>query len=397
MHAASFLSRWLDISTVVRHRARVQSLARAVQALLDGKKLALTHLGRHRAGPAHVKHHIKAMDRLLGNSHLHDERDGLYRAMARSLLVGQRNPVILVDWSDFELERQWLMLKAAVPVEGRAITIYEQVFPFRCYNSPGAHRQFLERLKSILPDSCVPTVITDAGFRGPWFRAVEALGWNWIGRIRNSIKYFNEATGRWCLTKSLYPKATTKVRHIGWVTLSKRKKYGFRLYLVRAYRVRRGRPVKRVYRKQSNLPMYHKMHKDPWLLATNLPHSRLMPRQVKRLYAQRMQIEETFRDVKGHQWGMGLRYARCNSAKRLEVLLLIAALATLVLWMSGLHARLEGVGRQFQANTLRSRAVLSLVFLGQQFLQRLRSPIPIDALDRAFFMLQILMRKAAMT
>lgn len=396
MHAASFLSRWLDISTVVRHRARARSLARAVQALLAGKKLALTHLGRHRTGSAQVKHHIKAVDRLLGNSHLHDERDSIYRAVARSLLVGQRNPVILIDWSDFEMERQWLMLKAAVPVEGRAITIYEQVFPFHCYNSPRAHRQFLERLKAIVPDNCMPIVITDAGFRGPWFRAVEALGWNWIGRIRNSIKYYNEATGRWCLTKSLYPKATTKVRHVGWVRLSKRMKYGFRLYLVRAYKVRRGRPVKRVRRKQNNLPTYHKMHKDPWLLATNLPHSRLMPRRVKQLYAQRMQIEETFRDVKGHQWGMGLRYARCNSAKRLEILLLIAALATLVLWLSGLHARLLGLGGQFQANTIRHRSVLSLVFLGQQVLQRMHAPIPPDALDRAFFVLQILTRKAAM-
>jgi hypothetical protein len=28
-------------------------------------------------------------------------------------------------------------------------------------------------------------VITDAGFRAPWFRAVEAMGWHWIGRVRH--------------------------------------------------------------------------------------------------------------------------------------------------------------------------------------------------------------------
>lgn len=27
--------------------------------------------------------------------------------------------------------------------------------------------------------------MTDAGFRGPWFRAVEAMGWHWLGRLRN--------------------------------------------------------------------------------------------------------------------------------------------------------------------------------------------------------------------
>jgi hypothetical protein len=38
-------------------------------------------LGRHRAGSAFTKHHIKATDRLLGNSHLHTERDAIYRAI----------------------------------------------------------------------------------------------------------------------------------------------------------------------------------------------------------------------------------------------------------------------------------------------------------------------------
>ena len=28
-------------------------------------------------------------------------------------------------------------------------------------------------------------MVTDAGFRGPWFRDVEARGWDWVGRIRN--------------------------------------------------------------------------------------------------------------------------------------------------------------------------------------------------------------------
>ena len=30
-------------------------------------------------------------------------------------------------------------------------------------------------------------MVTDAGFRGPCFRDVEALGWDWIGRIREAI------------------------------------------------------------------------------------------------------------------------------------------------------------------------------------------------------------------
>ena len=395
MHAVSFLSRWLTDFMVIGHRARGEALLKSVDALIRGGKLALTHLGRRRRGTAQVKHHIKAIDRLLGNRYLHEERDGIYRAVAATVLAGHRRPVLLVDWADFELNRQWLMLKAAAPVNGRAVTIYEQVFPFRRYNSPSAHREFLAALERIMPEHCSPIIVTDAGFRGPWFRAVEALGWDWIGRIRNSIKYFNESTGRWCLTNSLYKRATPKTQHIGWVTLSKRKRYGCRLYLVRAYQPRRGRPAKRVCHKQGNSTLYRKLHRAPWLLATNLPHDRLMPRKIKQLYAQRMQIEETFRDIKSHQWGMGLRYARCSNAKRLEILLLIAALTALVQWVCGLHAQATGLARTFQANTIRSRAVLSVVFIGQQLLQRFEHPPPDDALEDAFSTLRCLIREAS--
>jgi hypothetical protein len=32
---------------------------------------------------------------------------------------------------------------------------------------------------------CKPIVISAAGLRSPWFLAVEALGWHWVGRSRN--------------------------------------------------------------------------------------------------------------------------------------------------------------------------------------------------------------------
>ena len=169
---------------------------RIVAALLSGGRLALTHLGRHRAGRAFVKHHIKAVDRLLGNPHQHRERDGVYRVLARTVLGGVARPVILVDWADSALAHKQLILKAAVPVKGRAISLYEEVHSMRCYNNARIHRQFLHRLQSIVPEGCGPIVVTDAGFRGPWFRNVEALVWDWVGRIRNRISYLRTETGR---------------------------------------------------------------------------------------------------------------------------------------------------------------------------------------------------------
>jgi len=51
-----------------------------------------------------------------------------------------------------------------------------------------------------------------------------------------------------------------------------------------------------------------------------LPHQKGSARRIKQLYALRMQIEETFRDMKSHRWGFGLRYARCSDARRFEIL-----------------------------------------------------------------------------
>jgi len=68
MHVVGFLSRWFENRSVIRHSARQQALLKAVKALLGGGRLSLTHLGRRRPGDAHVKHHIKAIDRLLGIS-----------------------------------------------------------------------------------------------------------------------------------------------------------------------------------------------------------------------------------------------------------------------------------------------------------------------------------------
>ena len=53
------------------------------------------------------------------------------------------------------------MIKAAIAVGGGAVSVYEQVYPMKRYNSPKTHREFLFALKSILPDGCRPILVTD--------------------------------------------------------------------------------------------------------------------------------------------------------------------------------------------------------------------------------------------
>jgi hypothetical protein len=174
--------------------------------------------------------------------------------------------------------------------------------------------------------------------------------------------------------------------------MSRRHRYWFRLYLVRAYASRSGRHKRR----RGDLPngLYRRLHRAPWLLVTSLPHKRGSERRIKQLYTQRMQIEETFRDAKSHRWGLGLRYCRCSDVERMQVLLLIAALATLMLWLAGLGAHARDWGRRFQANTVRSRSVLSTIFLGRQIMLRSPCSLSSSAFDAAWHELERLVALA---
>ena len=137
------------------------------------------------------------------------------------------------------------------------------------------------------------------------------------------------------------------------------------------------------------------MHRTPWLLATSLPHHRGAGIRIQRIYAQRMQIEETIRDLKCHRFGFALRYARTKRPERLEALLLIAALATLVLWLLGLAACDRQWTRHFQANAERRRPELSTVFLGQQVWRNRRFTVTLSELFEALKRLKFLVIQEA--
>ena len=233
------------------------------------------------------------------------------------MLASVARPVIVVVWADTARDRDWLTLRASVPVDGRAITLYEEVHPLRHYNTARTHRQFLDTLHRVLPAPCRPVNVTDAGFRGPWFRQVESYGWDWVGSICNRVGYFNPGTRRWRDIHSLYSQATTRVRHLGCVIMSKQRRYACRLYLVRAYRRGPGRARMRENR-GTNVDLYRNQHRAPWLLATSLPHRRGAGIAVKAIYAKRMGIEEAFRDGNGTSKPTprvnDACYQRCSSA-----------------------------------------------------------------------------------
>lgn len=371
MHAIRVLEIWLRRNCSFMHRARLAAVVKIVDGVVFGGRATLAELGRGIRNDTLEKHNVKCADRLIGNRHLGGERSSIYRALGHWLLGAVPRPWIIVDWSDVELGHGYLMLKAAVPVGGRAISIYEEVHPLKRYNNPKTHRRFLERLATVVPAHCVPIIITDAGFRGPWFKAVEALGWDWIGRVRNVVKFSYDGTTTWRNTTSLYQAAGQRPWYVGRCSLSKRTPYACYLHLYKGFRRGPGRPRKRV-RKYPNERRARRDARQPWLLATSLSPRHWSARRVVRAYEKRMQIEETFRDLKSHRWGYGLQYARSRSSERLANLLVVTTLATVATWLAGLAAKAKGWMRHFQANTVKHRAVLSVFFLGRRVLKSTR-------------------------
>lgn len=128
MHTLSML-RNLIVQVVPIHATRLKALMAAIQALTLGAKARVTSLGRHVTGAAFDKHKIKRMDRLLSNPHLYQERRNIYTALTQRLVKGLAEPIILIDWSPLCADQSWQLLRAALPVGGRSLTLYEEVHP----------------------------------------------------------------------------------------------------------------------------------------------------------------------------------------------------------------------------------------------------------------------------
>lgn len=351
------------------HAGRLAALGAAVEGLTSSEKLSVTGIGRGLVTRARPKHSIKRVDRLLSNPRLQSERWAIFGSIARRLVGDVAQPVILMDWT--AVVAGFSALVAAVPVGGRALTIYEEVHPERSNNKPGVQARFLRRLGEVLPSGCRPIIVVDAGFKGPFFRSVRRMGWDFVGRERQHVG-LKQTGGDWIFTEDAFRKARTTAKDLGWCVVNKTKGKSFEARLVAVSSSRKPKhPGKKRFRGGGKeREGYKRNAHQPWLLPTSLAD--LSAQHVVALYAKRMQIEQIFRDLKNPRFGWCLRQARGYSAARLTILLLVATLAALVVVLVGLAVEQRGYHRAYQANTARSR-VLSLFVLGAKFLRRFDS------------------------
>lgn len=372
MRATEVLQKCLSDALDSMHAMRSRVLLRAVEAAVHGRRLTLIDLARSWPGAERIRAPLKALDRLLGNRHLHAEREHVYKGMAR-WLVRSKQPIIVIDWSDLKEDRSWHLLRAAIPVGGRSLTILDMVFPGGQQGSPKAQELFLQRLAHVLPHDVRPILVTDAGFRGPWFRAVEAMGWQWLGRLRNTtyLKPVDvpEEPDQWVTCKAMYALATRAPRDFGAMDVARSKPLTSRVILHakppkgRKHRNRQGMPAR-----NSNSRQNAKRESEPWLLVAS-PSLTLSARQLITIYGRRMQIELSFRDLKSHRYGQAFEDSLTRKGARIDVLLLLSAMAAFASWLVGMAC--ERCGIDAWLTPFRSkRRLYSVMRLGREALVR---------------------------
>ncbi len=382
MHATQVLQNCLGGALGGMHALRRRVLLWATEALIAGRRLTLMDVARSWPGAERVRAPLKALDRLLGNRHLHAEREPLYQAMTH-WLIRSRQPIIVIDWSDLKQDRSWHVLRAAIPVGGRTLPILDMVFPGGQQGSPGAEKKFLRRLAHVLPDDVCPILVTDAGFRGPWFRAVEAMGWLWLGRVRSTTQLkpceVPDEPSQWVSCKAMYELATQMPRDFGPMQIARSKPLTAHVVLhAKSPRGRKHRNRQGVPARNSNSHKNAQREREPWLLVAS-PNLTLNARQLVALYARRMQIELSFRDLKSHRYGQAFEDSLTRKGPRIEVLLLLSALAAFATWLVGMACEVSGIDQWF--TPFRSkRPLYSVMRLGREALVRRWLQIPLGGL-----------------
>jgi hypothetical protein len=358
MHAASIVQRFFESRLGRIHAARRRLFADVVVLVMQGAWLCQSHLARRLSTSSSAKQAMKRIGRLIGSDRIGGEAQLIAGGLLSVLSGMTRHLVIAVDWSSAAPGGKFVELRASVtwPGAGRALPVYQQVHPLARLGDAKVEHALLDTLHAWIGPAQSVIVITDAGFRRPWFSHVERLGWYWIGRVRRGVKLYSPEIG-WQCAGTWFERATSCAVRTRACRLS--KSHGFACDIVMYRQAHRGR----VQRGAQGLPSSHKAAiearrsaREPWLLV----HSPALsgdyrPDEIVAFYARRMQIEENFRDTKSPVFGMGFSTGRARTTDRLHGLLLLGVLAAFLLWHIGQIAETEGLHRRLRLTTRTER------------------------------------------
>ncbi|EDR9398906.1 TPA: IS4 family transposase [Salmonella enterica subsp. enterica serovar Frintrop] len=350
------------------HKYRQNALLDATIALINGASLTLTSIGRYLPGTAQVKNKIKRVDRLLGNVSLHHDIPLIFRNIISMLTNRLSLCVIAVNWSGYP-SQEYHVLRASLICDGRSLPLLSWIVPSEKQQNAKVRQAFLNTLFEAVNPKARGIIVTDAGFQNDWFRHIKSPGWDFIGRIRGNVRMRLDSKGEyWFRRQEL--QASTKPEYLGpgMLARSKYTRCDGHFYLHK--KEPKGRKNKRSrcgIARPSQIKDARSAAKEPWLIFSST--NNFKPREIMKLYSRRMQIEQNFRDEKSERFGFGLRASYSRSAGRVLVLSLLATLSTIVLWLIGYHAENQGLHLRYQANSIKTRRVISYLTLAENVLR----------------------------
>jgi hypothetical protein len=320
-------------------------------ALMKGGRLGVAAIGRFIPTGASDKHHIKSVDRFLGNGKV--DLPVLWRALCA--LAAHKKPrlFVLLDWTDLHHDR-FETLVAAVSYGGRALPVAWATARKGMYEKS---RNKLEVslclvLKSLLSDGVELVVVADRGFgRASFFKALSRAKIQYVIRIRKDV-HLIQGRGKGPVGNRAVERGQTRD-------------------LLDAYYGDDARlPVRAIL--TFGLGSGKNVPKQPWYLVTSLGPEQLSASQVVTVYKARMRIEHNFRDHKSMRFGFQLRSVRLSSSERYDRLLAIAALAILFLVLIGAEVEHRKLHLSFRANFIKDGPrTHSLFSLGLAYVRRL--------------------------
>lgn len=371
MQLPSLLHKDLKKELPFVHKSRLKNLCEACEVATKSNKLTLTGLGRGLKNKNQTGSNIQKIDRLLSNVRLQKERVTFYTYLASKLIKECTRVWIHIDWSCINAATNLYILRASISMKGRSIVIYEESYFKKNENNHATHVQFLEQLKKILPLSVKPVIVTDAGFRAPWFAAIYKLGWDFVGRLRNKNLVLLDNAPDWCLSSIFFEKAKKIPTYLGHGVLTKDRKLPANFILYKgASKNRHKVNYNKKNSRSGKSKRCSKSSKEPWVLVTSLNLSAQTAKEAVMIYKQRMRIEENIRDTKCPNYGLGLKMSLTKTPQRMNILLLIAALSTFLAWLAGVFTTLKGKAANFQAHSAKFISVLSKVYLGREALKK---------------------------
>lgn len=179
---------------------------------------------------------------------------------------------------------------------------------------------------------------------------------------------------QWVSCKAMYELATRNPRDFGLMHTVRGEPLTARVVLHakppkgRKHHNRQGVPAR-----NSSSRKNAQRESEPWLLVAS-PSLALSTRQLIALYGRRMQIELSFRDLKSHRYGQGFEDSLTRKGERIEVLLLLSAMAAFASWIVGMACEASGIDAWLAPFTSKRR-LFSVMRLGREALVR-RWPCP---------------------